>query len=174
MDTGVTAVLGCVLFWLLNVAPPQVAFSGFTSPAPWFILGSLLIGLAVTQSGLAKRLGYAIISAAQGSLPHMLCIFAVMVYLLSFVLSATGQVALLAPLVLGLVTALGLSPQGNLAKGTFLLIAYIGGLYESSRTCKPGAERRLQLKNWSGRMPTLGRLRRWRRSGRRCGGQVNV
>jgi anion transporter len=137
VDNGVTAVLGCVLFWLLHVAPPQVAFSGFTSQAPWFILGSLLIGLAVTQSGLAKRLGYAIISAAQGSLPHVLFIFAVMIYLLSFVLTSSGQVALLAPLVLGLVTALGLSSQGNLAKGTFLLIAYVSGLYDKTTLASP-------------------------------------
>ena len=36
LDYGVTALLGCLLFWVLHVAPPAVAFGGFSTPTPWF------------------------------------------------------------------------------------------------------------------------------------------
>src|SRR5919108_469148 len=38
LDHGLTALLGCLLFWLLHVAPPAVAFSGFSTATPWFVL----------------------------------------------------------------------------------------------------------------------------------------
>ena len=137
LDNGVTAVLGCVLFWLLNVAPPQVAFSGFNTPAPWFVLGGLLIGQAFAQTGLAKRLGYYTLSATRGSLPRLLFVFSVLVYLLSFFLGGSGQVAILAPLALGIVTSLGLSPQSNTAKGMFLLMSYVSTVYDKVMLASP-------------------------------------
>ena len=66
IDHGLTALMGCLLFWLLHVAPPAVAFSGFSTPTPWFMLGGLLIGQAASQTGLAKRLGYYAVYAGQG------------------------------------------------------------------------------------------------------------
>src|SRR5262245_19906750 len=137
LDNGVTAVLGCVLFWLLNVAPPPVAFSGFNTPAPWFILGGLLIDQAFAQTGLATRLGSYTLAATWGSLPRFLFVFSVLVYLLSFFLGSSGQVALLAPLALGVVTSLGLSPQSNLAKGMFLLLGYVSTVYDKVMLASP-------------------------------------
>ena len=57
MEHGVTALIGCLLFWFLQVAPPEIAFSGFTSPAAWFLFGALLIGQAVTPDGLGQTAG---------------------------------------------------------------------------------------------------------------------
>src|SRR5262249_7517687 len=67
MEHGITALIGCLLFWFLHVAPPEVAFSDFTSPAAWFLFGALLIGQAATQTGLAKRLGYYVMARVGSS-----------------------------------------------------------------------------------------------------------
>jgi solute carrier family 13 (sodium-dependent dicarboxylate transporter), member 2/3/5 len=125
LDHGLTALLGCLLFWLLHVAPPAVAFSGFSTPTPWFMLGGLLIGQAASQTGLAKRLGYYAVYAAKGSPTRLLLGFTILVFVLSLLLSSSAQVATLAPVAIGIVAALGLSPHSNMAKGLFLVLSYM-------------------------------------------------
>jgi solute carrier family 13 (sodium-dependent dicarboxylate transporter), member 2/3/5 len=125
LDHGLTALVGCLLFWLLHVAPPAVAFSGFATPTPWFMLGGLLIGQAVRETGLAKRLGYYAVHAAQGSPTRVLLGFTILVCVLSLLLSSSAQVATLAPVAMGVVAALGLSPHSNTAKGLFLVLSYV-------------------------------------------------
>ena len=125
LDHGLTALVGCLLFWLLHVAPPAVAFSGFSTPTPWFMLGGLLIGQAASQTGLATRLGYYAVYAAKGSPTRLLLGFTVLVFVLSLLLSSSAQVATLAPVTVGIVAALGLSPHSNIAKGLFLILSYV-------------------------------------------------
>jgi anion transporter len=125
LDHGLTALMGCLLFWLLHVAPPVVALSGFSTPTPWFMLGGLLIGQAASQTGLATRLGYYAVYAAKGSPTRVLLGFTVLVFVLSLLLSSSAQVATLAPVAVGIVAALGLSPHSNIAKGLFLILSYV-------------------------------------------------
>ena len=44
IDYGITALMGCYLFWVLHVTKFSVAFSGFATTSPWFILGVVLLG----------------------------------------------------------------------------------------------------------------------------------
>src|SRR5690242_19298323 len=37
MDHGLTGLIGCYLFWALNIVTFDVAFSGFASDTPWFL-----------------------------------------------------------------------------------------------------------------------------------------
>jgi anion transporter len=128
LDYGVTALLGCLLFWLLHVAPPAVAFSGFSTPTPWFLLGGLLIGQAVSQTGLARRLGYYATYAAQGSPTRLLLGFILLVFVLGLFMGTVAQIATLAPVAIGVFTTLGLPERSNLAKGVFLVLCYVGSL----------------------------------------------
>src|SRR5207249_7468338 len=57
IDHGVTAMIGCFLFWALHIADFETAFAGFADSAPWFLFGAMLMGEAAAQSGLAKRIG---------------------------------------------------------------------------------------------------------------------
>ena len=50
---AITGMLGCWLFWVLGVVPSRVALGGFSSNAPWFLFGALLIGAMATERGLA-------------------------------------------------------------------------------------------------------------------------
>jgi di/tricarboxylate transporter len=128
LDYGVTALLGCWLFWVLHVAPPAVAFSGFSTPTPWFILGGMLLGQAVSQMGLAKRLGYYVVYVAKGSPTRVLLGFIVLVFVLGLCMTTSAQVAVLAPVAIGVFTTLGLPAHSNMAKGVLLVLCYVGSL----------------------------------------------
>ena len=51
-----TSVLFSVLIVVFKVLPPGKAFGGYSDPTPWFIMAVLLFGIAVTGSGLGKRI----------------------------------------------------------------------------------------------------------------------
>ena len=58
MDHAVTGLIGCFLFWALDVVRFNVAFGGFATATPWFLLGAMLIGVVASKSWLARRLAY--------------------------------------------------------------------------------------------------------------------
>jgi anion transporter len=125
LDYGLTALIGCLLFWLLHVVPSATAFSGFTSPTPWFVFSALLIGQATTKVGLATRLGYYVVTFTGGSYSRLLLGFTTLVFLLSTVLTPMAQVATMAGVAQGIIAAWGLGPHSNLAKGLFLILTYV-------------------------------------------------
>ena len=51
---AVTGIIGCYLFWVLNVVGFESAFSGFDDQTPWFLFGAGLIGMA-TGGGVAME-----------------------------------------------------------------------------------------------------------------------
>jgi di/tricarboxylate transporter len=128
LELGVTALIGCLLFWLLGVASPAGAFSGFTSPATWFLFSALLLGQAAAQTGLATRLGYLLLQRVGQSATRLLLGFTLLVAALSVLLSAPAMVATLAPVTLGLIAAWGLPRHSHLAKGLFLILSYVSPL----------------------------------------------
>ena len=112
IDSAITALIGCYLFWALEVTKLPVAFSGFTTDAPWFVFGCLLIGEAVSQTDLVKRLGYLIMVRIGTSYARMLLGLMAVSFLLAFLIpSALVRVAMIAPLALGIVAAYGLGPD---------------------------------------------------------------
>ena len=56
IDHGLTAITGCFLFWALNIAAFEVAFSGFADSTPWFLYGGLMVGEAAASTGLGRRI----------------------------------------------------------------------------------------------------------------------
>jgi solute carrier family 13 (sodium-dependent dicarboxylate transporter), member 2/3/5 len=128
LELGVTALIGCLLFWLLGVASPVGAFSGFTSSATWFLFSALLIGQAASQTGLATRLGYLLLQWVGYSATRLLLGFTLLVCALNLLLSPSALVATLAPLALGLIAAWGLPRHSHLAKGLFLILSYVSTL----------------------------------------------
>src|SRR5262245_43238137 len=55
IDHGLTALIGCYLFWALNVSKFSIAFSGFINSTTWFLFSSLLMAEAAARTGLARR-----------------------------------------------------------------------------------------------------------------------
>jgi anion transporter len=133
LDYGVTALLGCYLFWTLGGMKFSVAFSGFASSTPWFVLGMILLGQAAATTGLAERLGLSVIRRIGVSSGKVLFGLLLIVWMLSFLIpSPNALLAILAPLAIGIITTLGVSPQSNTAKGLFVGFSIICDLMSKS------------------------------------------
>ncbi|RPI47227.1 MAG: SLC13 family permease, partial [Betaproteobacteria bacterium] len=57
----ITGLAFLLLVVLVEVAPPNVAFSGFTSGTLWLVLGGLFIAEAVRSTGLGERFALALL-----------------------------------------------------------------------------------------------------------------
>src|SRR5690349_17427942 len=129
IDQGLTALIGCYLFWALRISKFSVAFSGFTNSTIWFLFCSLLMAEAVSRSGLAKRLGYLVIRRVGTACASLQTALVVLTFLLAVVMpSGMGPLALLASLTLGLVKAAGLNERGNFTRGLLVMITTICAL----------------------------------------------
>jgi sodium-dependent dicarboxylate transporter 2/3/5 len=129
IDHGLTALIGCYLFWALDVVKFSVAFSGFVNSTVWFLFGSLIMAEAAVRTGLAKRLGCLLLRRSGVSYPRLLLGLVSASYLLTvFVPSGIGRLAILAPLASGIVKASGAGERSNLARGLFVVLTSLAGL----------------------------------------------
>ena len=130
---AITGLLGCWLFWTMGVAEARVALGGFSSDAPWFLLGALFIGAMATESGLAKRLAYAMLSGVGTSFPRMLMAFILTCFLMTFMIPAgPPRVILLGTIVLGVIETYGLERTSNVAKSLILAVTFSASLFDKS------------------------------------------
>src|SRR5215471_8271712 len=131
IDHGLTALLGCYLFWALGIAKFSVAFSGFVNSTVWFLFGSLLMAEAAARSGLAKRLGYMFMCRVGSSSAQIQTGLVLLTFLLTFfVPSGFARIGLLASLCIGLIKATGLTERGNFAKSVFITTTTTGGVMD--------------------------------------------
>ena len=125
LEHGITALIGCYVFWAFEVVPFPIAFSGFVSTSPWFVFGALLMGEAVSRTGLAKRVGYTVIGRVGTSYARLLLGSITLVYLLNFLIpTPNAELAVLLSLLVGVVAVFGLGAHSNVVKGLFIIVTY--------------------------------------------------
>lgn len=130
IDHGVTALVGCFLFWALHVTRFEVAFSGFADSTPWFLYGGMLMGEAAARCGLARRIGFIVIRLIGTSYSRLLLSIIVLVLILNFLIpSGMAQVAIIAPILIGIVAAFEMAPLSNIGRGLFVILTYTCGLF---------------------------------------------
>jgi anion transporter len=67
LDAGATAFLAIALLVLTGAAAGmREALHGFVNPVPYFLVGVLAMGVAVTRSGLAERIARRVLTHARG------------------------------------------------------------------------------------------------------------
>jgi solute carrier family 13 (sodium-dependent dicarboxylate transporter), member 2/3/5 len=137
---AITAVVGPALAVATGVAPAQQAFAPFASPTVFLFLGSFMLGRAVTEHGLDRRLALGLLSLpAMGRSPGRILVgVGVMTMAISGWMSNTATTAMMLPVALGLVrTGPAAGSTGSDARtrgyriGLLLTIAYaasIGGM----------------------------------------------
>jgi len=104
----ITGLLFLLLVVLTETAPPDIAFSGFTSGTLWLVLGGLFIAEAVRATALGERFALALLGRFTGSYARLVTATVLVSSLLCFVMPATmGRVLLLVPIVGGLARRLG-------------------------------------------------------------------
>jgi solute carrier family 13 (sodium-dependent dicarboxylate transporter), member 2/3/5 len=95
---GVAAIVVLALLGTVPSLPPSAVFAGFASPVVFFLLGSIALGAAVEQTGLARRAARRLVSGARRSPTRLYWQMLAGLPLLAFVLpSAITRNALLVP-----------------------------------------------------------------------------
>lgn len=121
----VTSFLFFALATLTAVVPPPVAFSGFAASAFWLVLSGMVVGLAISRTGLAARIASALAVPLSRSYPRLIAGVIVLTYGLSFVMpSNMGRIALLVPIMLALCDRIGLTPGRPGRTGVILAVGF--------------------------------------------------
>lgn len=118
-----TALLFFLLSMLFALAPPEVVFAGFQTTAFWLIFSGLFIGLAITSTGLGKRVAglfTARVGGGYGTIIHSLVLLGV---LFAFLMpSAMGRTVLLIPIATAIAGQLGFEPGSRGRSGIVLAL----------------------------------------------------
>lgn len=117
----VTALIFFLLCMVLWIAPSNIVFSGFGSPALWLALGGILISLATDKTGLGRNLARGLLCRTGNRYGAVL--FGVVVLgtvLVPLLPSGTGRVVLLAPILISVATEMGFEPGSDGFNGLVL------------------------------------------------------
>ncbi|MHA6248827.1 SLC13 family permease [Pontibacter sp. CAU 1760] len=131
---SMTAFLGVLLAVMLGIADTSTAFQNLGHPIILLFIGSFLLARSMTRHGLDKRIALFILSRAyfQKSLFRLFLGFSSISFLLSMWVSNSVTVAMLLPLMLGIIQLVAAPGQTKNPSAIFLLgIAYsasIGGI----------------------------------------------
>jgi solute carrier family 13 (sodium-dependent dicarboxylate transporter), member 2/3/5 len=104
----------------------SAAMDGFTNPAVALIAASLVIAVAMAVTGLDRRLAFIVISLIGTSRSRLLIgTIVVMAILAFFIPTASARVACLVPIILGMITALGMEKKSRVAGMLMMSIVYL-------------------------------------------------
>lgn len=121
----VSALVVLVLAMLLAVAPAEVVFSGLTSTACWLIISGLVMGIAIKETGLAKRIADRLTGYFDSSYSKLISGIVLMGVILGFVMpSSIGRVVLFVPIALAIANSYGFNKGSNGYIGVFLAAAF--------------------------------------------------
>lgn len=121
----VTALLFMCAAMLLAVAPADIVFSGFTSTACWLIFAGLIMGIAINETGLAKRAANHFSGALISSYPRLITGIVVLSTLLGFLMpSSMGRAVLFIPIALAMAQFCGFKPGDKGHTGVVLAAAF--------------------------------------------------
>ena len=132
MSTGVVGLVGCFLLFVFNVQPTfGDAFSGFTQPTTWFVLGVYCMTALMQHSTLGIRLTRRFVIWARADSRKLVLAVMLATALCSSIMTDTGAVALSMSFALPLLNAVGVRKgESNLGKCLLMGIAIgscIGG-----------------------------------------------
>ncbi len=126
---AIPAYVTAVWFFLLavvgGVAPPEVVFSGFASMGFWMVFGGLLIGIAVHETGLARRAANAMAHGfGRSYFGNVAGIVGVGLAFAFIIPSTMGRVVVLMPIVLKLAENHGFEAGSNGRNGFVIALVF--------------------------------------------------
>ena len=134
----VPSILAVLVLLVLNIAPPSVALSGFTSGSFFIAMSIFGISALLVSSGLTYRLVinlFRILPMSQ--FWHSWAIFITGIFLTPILPSANGRVGLASPILIDMVESLGYKPKGKaatrLAVATFSGFTMFSSIFLSSK-----------------------------------------
>lgn len=125
---GITSIGIGVVQALFLIRPAQVAFSNFMDPSVWFIIGSVVIGMSFSQTGLTKRMAYKMLSMVgeRTSMIYLGCF--VMTAALTLIMAHTAVAAAIFPLLMAIYSLYDRENRPTkFGKGLFIGMAFVAG-----------------------------------------------
>lgn len=118
---SLVAVMAPVLYILSGVGKPMDILAAWTSPIGWLVLGGLIMGDMMAQTGIGKRLALTALSRCGGSLEKLLWGIVLAGFLIApFVPTGMGKAAILGIILAGICRTLGLEARSREASCLFL------------------------------------------------------
>jgi sodium-dependent dicarboxylate transporter 2/3/5 len=125
---GVTSVAIGVVQALFLIRSPRSAFTDFMDPSVWFIVGSLVIGMVFTRTGLTQRVAYRmlLLVGERTKIIYLGC-FAT-TGLMTLVMAHTAVAAVIFPLLMAVYSLYpGDDKPTRFGKGLFIGMAFAAG-----------------------------------------------
>jgi len=125
---GITSITIGVVQVLFLIRSAKVAFSDFMDPSVWFIIGSVVIGMAFSRTGLTKRLAYKMLMLV-GEKTSMIYLGSfVMTAALTVIMAHTAVAAAIFPLLMAIYTLYDPDNKPTrFGKGLFIGMAFVAG-----------------------------------------------
>ncbi|WP_045211211.1 SLC13 family permease [Desulfonatronovibrio magnus] len=133
---GVTAMLIAVIMYFFQVLPPTGVAKAFASDAVFFIFGVLAMAMAISKTGLDKRIGLLVLSPTT-SILKMGLIFAPMVAVCASFLSEHAIIAFIAPIFM--LVYLSAIKTGGLSQDKTLVVMMLLTLNYACNVGGPGS-----------------------------------
>jgi len=125
---GITSIVIGVVQAMFLIRPAQKAFTDFMVPSVWFIIGSIVIGMAFTRTGLTKRMAYSMLMLVgeRTSMIYLGCF--IMTAGLTLIMAHTAVAAAVYPLLMAVYALYerGSTPT-KFGKGLFIGMAFVAG-----------------------------------------------
>lgn len=122
---AITGLLLPILFCLVGVATPDLAFSSWSMILPWLVLAGIIMGNVMTTTGLVKRLAYKILLWTGCSCRGLLiACFAIGIFLPLLVSSTWAKLLILGPIGIAICKAWGLKPKDKATTGIMAMIMF--------------------------------------------------
>lgn len=102
LPMATTAILGCVAMVILGVCDFKTAFGQFASSTVILTIGVMIIGSAISETGLARTIGHAIIRVSKGSEVKLMVGTYLVAAAMSAFLTNSAVLAIFMPIIIGM------------------------------------------------------------------------
>ena len=123
---GVTSITIGVIQVLFLIRPAKTAFSDFMDPSVWFIIGSVVIGMAFSKTGLTKRIAYKMLMLV-GEKTSMIYLGAfIMTSAMTLIMAHTAVAAAVYPLLMAIYSLYSTDTKPTkFGQGLFIGMAFL-------------------------------------------------
>lgn len=109
LRSDLVALMALVVLAICGIVTTQEALSGFSNPIVIMMIGLFVVGGAIFNTGLAKKLGASLVKLGGGNPTRLFLVVVLATGLIGGFVSNTGTVALMLPIVVSMAAASGTS-----------------------------------------------------------------
>ena len=125
---GITSITIGVIQALFLIRDARTAFSDFMDPSVWFIIGSIVIGMSFSKTGLTQRMAYKMLEMVgeKTSMIYLGCF--VMTAAMTLIMAHTAVAAAMYPLLMAIYSLYTNEEKPTkFGKGLFMGMAFVAG-----------------------------------------------